>query len=117
MKFLVDEDVSPCLAFMLTEWDHASDSVVLRGMASAPDEAVLDAAIAESRIVITFNGPDYEVLHAALLDRDAHHPGIVVCPQVSYSGFGKMLAQIRLMLDTFSSPSDYADKVRYTASF
>ena len=117
MRFLVDENVSPCLAFILAEWGYDSDSILLRGMESAPDAVVLDAAIAEDRIVITFNGPDYEVLHAALLDSDGHHPGIVICRQVNYQGFSKLLAQMRLMLDTFGSPADYADKVRYSATF
>jgi hypothetical protein len=40
-----------------------------------PDDAVLQFAIAQDRVVITFNRDDFIALHRSFID----HPGIIVC--------------------------------------
>ena len=84
-------------------------------MEQAPDEQVMDVAVAESRIIVTCNGDDYEELSRAMLDAGRHHPGVIVCWQCKYDDFDQLLSRLRAMLDTFACPEDYVDRVRYLA--
>ena len=117
MRFLTDENVSPCLAFILTEWGHDGQSAKLRGdLRNQPDAEVMRKAVAEQRVVITFNTQDYEGLHEKLIADGSHHPGIVVCTQMGYEGFERLLSWMRKMLSILG-PDEFADRVHYLHTY
>ena len=53
MRFLLDENLSPLLATILAERGHDVVHVRQLGLTSAPDGAVLDAAAADHRVLIS----------------------------------------------------------------
>lgn len=53
MKFLVDAQLPPGLAFWLRSKGHEADHVVDVGLAEAPDAAIWALAIAEKRMIVT----------------------------------------------------------------
>ncbi len=53
MRFLVDAQLPPALARLLTDLGHASEHVADRGMASAPDHAIREYAAAVGAVIVT----------------------------------------------------------------
>jgi predicted nuclease of predicted toxin-antitoxin system len=53
VRFLIDENLSPIVAELLTIEGHDSTHVRTLGLAGAPDEAVLAAANSDDRILIS----------------------------------------------------------------
>ncbi len=74
MKFIVDANVSPRLAILLGEGGH--DAVAVRdvGLGSAPDDEILDFAIAQERVVISHD-TDFGTL---LAFRRLHRPSFIL---------------------------------------
>lgn len=75
MRLLLDEDAGwlDLKRALLVDGHDVARSVDLLGQA-APDEEVLKKAIAENRIVITFNGRDFLALQPKYPD----HPGMLL---------------------------------------
>lgn len=53
MKFLVDMPLSPVLAVWLTQQGHDAIHALDAGLDRAPDEAILERARKEQRVVVT----------------------------------------------------------------
>ncbi len=102
MRFLLDEDVFPCLKFILEEWKHEAVSAALRpDLAGEPDEHILATAVSEGRVVITFNIEHFEELHQDYRHTAQKHPGIIVCRHVEgYENFHRLLRWMRNILQT-----------------
>jgi hypothetical protein len=102
MRFLVDENVSPCLKYILEAWGHDADAVGLRGdLASEDDREIMRAAIREERILVTFNISHYENLHEECIATGCDHPGMVVCiQQEGYANFGRIVRWMENLLKT-----------------
>lgn len=102
MRFLVDEDISPCLKFILEEWGHEADAAVLRSdLRAAADEDLSNAATKENRTLVTFNIVDFEELHDQYQQTGRCHGGIVVCrEQRGYQNFRRLLRWMQNMLKT-----------------
>jgi len=118
VRFLVDEDVSPCLKFVLQEWGHSADAVGLReDLASEADDVILAAAECEQRVLVTFNADHFEALHQECRAAGRSHPGIVVCArQEGYRSFDRLLRWMRNMLAAVS-PEDFANDLHYLHTF
>jgi predicted nuclease of predicted toxin-antitoxin system len=65
VRWLIDEMLPPAAASELNRRGHDAARVNDLGLAGQPDPMVFDAAVAQSRIVVTENVADY----AALLDQ------------------------------------------------
>ncbi len=118
LRFLIDENVTPCLKFVLNEWGYSAEAVSLRGdLRSLPDEDILSTAVKENRVVVTFNTDHFEELQADYAEQGWHHSGIVVCrEQEGYVNFTKVLAWMRNLLKT-ESPSSLADQLRHLHTY
>ncbi len=64
MRFLVDANLSPRLAALLTTVGHDAVAVRDLGMADAPDEEVLERASSEGRVLISHD-TDFGTLSAS----------------------------------------------------
>ncbi|HWL95273.1 MAG TPA: DUF5615 family PIN-like protein [Phycisphaerae bacterium] len=53
MKFVIDQPVSPLLAEWLNEQGHDAFHVRDRGLSSARDQAIVELAYQETRILVT----------------------------------------------------------------
>jgi hypothetical protein len=102
VRFLLDEDVFPCLKFILEEWGHEADSVTLRpGLLSQPDPVLLSRASQENRVFVTFNIKHFEELHQEYQDTGQEHAGIIVCRKLDgYENFHRLLRWMRNILKT-----------------
>ena len=80
MKLLLDEMYPQALAEQLRMRGHDVVSVhepEHRRLEAAPDEAVFAAALAEDRVLVTENVPDFRRLEADALARGEPHPFFV----------------------------------------
>lgn len=71
MKFLVDQPVSPLLAEWLRSAGHDAAHVRERGLSAAPDQQIVDVAIAESRVVVTADLDYPRIIALSKKDRPA----------------------------------------------
>lgn len=55
MKFKLDENLSPSLAYIFTSAGHDAHSIIEQGLSGAPDQSVLDRCSQESRALVTFD--------------------------------------------------------------
>lgn len=58
MKFLVDENVAASVARLLRTWGHDVKIVQRAGLAGAQDDALIQLAIDEERVIVT-HGKDF----------------------------------------------------------
>ena len=78
MRFLLDENVFPCLKFVLEERGHDVRAVSLdAGLRQLSDEQLFNRAIREGRAVITFNRTHYEHLADEARADGRGHPGVI----------------------------------------
>ena len=78
LRLLLDEDIkSRQLVRLLSEAGHDVQTTSDLGIDGASDIAVLAAAKAENRIVLTYNCSDFRALH----DSNPNHAGILVVYQ------------------------------------
>jgi predicted nuclease of predicted toxin-antitoxin system len=81
VKALLDEQLSPRIAELLRSRGHDAHSVVDRtDLAGRSDRAILEAAVAEERVVITNNVKDFRPLAAERLARGESHAGLILLP-------------------------------------
>ena len=74
-RFLGDEQFPHAVLDRLAEAGHDTLSVQVAGLSGMPDEAVLEFAAADDRIVLTHDRRDFRRLHRA----GAVHTGIIIC--------------------------------------
>ncbi len=92
MRFLLDENLSPLLATILAERGHDVVHVRQLGLTSAPDDAVLDAAAADRRVLISAD-TDFG---AILAQRRADNPSVLLIRRVANR---RAVEQGQLILD------------------
>ncbi len=76
-RFLLDEHISPRAARVLIEAGIDATCVNGSPLAGKSDDLVLEAAIAEDRILVTYNRSDFEPLLAEYVARKTALPGLV----------------------------------------
>jgi len=81
VKALLDEQLSPRIAELLRNRSHDVHAVADRSdLAGQNDRAILEAATAEGRAVITNNVKDFRPLAAEYLARGELHAGLILLP-------------------------------------
>jgi predicted nuclease of predicted toxin-antitoxin system len=78
MKLLLDEHLSPRLAEALRVKGHDVICVIEIGLDGADDRIVWERAIAEERVLVSYDTGDFLTLFNLLFQESWHHPGLVV---------------------------------------
>lgn len=79
MKLLLDEMIGPRVARELRGRGHDVVAVAERtDLRALPDDAVLDVASEEARVLVTLNIGDFARLHQQLLSEGRQHCGLVM---------------------------------------
>jgi len=101
MRFLLDENVFPCLKFVLEERGHDVRAVSIdRAPAGLSDADLFELAVREGRAIITYNRTHYTRLAREARESGRRHPGVVTCPDLKgYKEFGKALTWVTRLLD------------------
>lgn len=81
LRFLLDEDISPRVAEGLRRRDFDAISVheVERARGRVSDEAQLEYATTQGRVLITYNRRDFQILDAGWRRQGRQHSGILWC--------------------------------------
>lgn len=94
MKFKIDENLPAGIAALLCERGHEADTVNDEGLSGAPDSAVLRAATADERVLLT--------LDKGIADLSQYpanqHAGVVLF-RPDFTGRREVVEFIRLRLD------------------
>lgn len=101
MRLLLDEHLSPRIAEALTAEGHDVVAVARRpDLLGASDEALLSAATAEGRALVTRDVVDFTRLARALAAEGTPHAGIVLVPPGSRGvpGIGPLVDGLRRLL-------------------
>lgn len=81
MRALLDEQLSSRIAELLRDRGYDVEAVADRSdLAGGSDRAILEAAAAEDRVVITNNVKDFRPLAAEQLARGESHAGLILLP-------------------------------------
>src|SRR5260370_14677267 len=82
-NFYLDHNAKQLIAAELTTFGHTVVTARSRQRDRASDPAILLDAVQEERIVVTYNGSDFEMLHDAWLRWRVtpEHFGIMVIPE------------------------------------
>jgi hypothetical protein len=79
MRLYLDDDaVSGLLVRLLRQAGHEVQIPADAGLTGQPDPVHLAHTIRESRVTLTRNYRDFELLHALVMQAGGHHPGILV---------------------------------------
>jgi hypothetical protein len=79
MKLYLDDDIASArLLQMLCSADHDAQIPADAGLRGEPDAVHLTHAIQESRVFLSRNYRDFEVLHLHLMQAQGRHSGILV---------------------------------------
>ncbi len=79
-------------------------------LAGTDDQAHLDSAVGEQRILLTQDA-DFLALSSRLLSDGGHHPGVIYWPQGKY-GVGEVIRRLRQFLET-TPPEGIRDLVKF----
>src|SRR5262249_13042631 len=77
------------------------ETVYDAGMTGRSDEEQLAYSSMQGRVLYTFNGKDFYLLHTRLLEQGLSHAGIILAPQDRYS----MGEQMRRLLNLITTKS------------
>src|SRR5438309_2348862 len=78
MKILLDEHLSSRIAEALRAKGRDVITVSEIGLGEEQDRAVWERAIAENRVLVTYDTSDFPTLFTLLFHEGVHHPGLVV---------------------------------------
>ena len=119
MRFLVDEDLCKCLAVYLRYRGHDAAAICRRGrtdLMNTPDEQVLDAAIRETRVIVTANEVDFRELHRTCIEEGRVHAGLVICPERGHADFESVLRWMDSLLADVPE-TDFANRLHYLGTY
>jgi hypothetical protein len=114
MKLLLDEHLSPRVAGALRAKGYDLTCALECGLGGAADRVVWERAIAEGRVVVSYNTRDFLPLFSALFQDGVHHPGLVVVSPatIAHHDFGGQLRALECLL---ARGEDLADQVVFLA--
>jgi len=85
------------------------------GMIERPDEAHLEYATKEGRVLYSFNVGDFHRLHGAYLAQGKSHAGIILARQQDYSMSKQMRRLLKLIATT--SADDMKNQVEFLSAW
>lgn len=102
MRFLLDEHVSPLVASLLREQGHDAEAVGARdGLRGLADQALWRGAIAEGRVLVTYDVGDFGRLAGRMAMTAEPHPGLVLVASQAFppalTGVGRLAAALAAM--------------------
>jgi endonuclease V-like protein UPF0215 family len=98
IRLYMDEDsMSHALVRALKARGVDVTTALEEGMINRSDEAHLEYATAQGRVLCTFNVADFYHIHTAFLAEDKNHAGIVLVQQQQYTVGEQMRRLLRLM--------------------
>ena len=102
-RLYVDEDaMSRALVYRLRARGLDVVTPEEAGTRGLTDEAQLDCATAQGRVLYTFNIPDFCRIHSKYMRQGREHGGIIVCHQQRYS-IGEQMRRILKLAATKSA--------------
>src|SRR5687767_8376124 len=112
MRLLLDAQISGRVAEALRALGHDVLTAAEIGVGDAPDPVVWEAAIAQQRVLVTFNIRDFQPLYHHYWAAGTHHPGLVLISTttLSNSEIGEM---VRALGRVMSRNEDLTDQVIY----
>jgi len=115
IKLYLDADITagPFLASTLSERGFDAVSVGNDGL---DDRAQLDYALAQNRVLLTFNIKDFIPLAQELYAQEKEFPGLVVSPQIKGDKFSYLLRLVLNLLNKVDESSMH-NTVRYLQEF
>lgn len=101
--FLLDEQISPRVAEQLAKTGIDVRAVCGSELAGRDDASIFRAAVAEGRIMVTYNIADFSVVYADLLKEGLKVPGLVFVdensiPNSDIQGLVRALARLTARL-------------------
>lgn len=99
MKFLIDQNLSPLLAAVLSDDGHDAVHVRDRGLQRASDAEIVRLAAAEGRVVVSAD-TDFGGL---LAESRATAPSVVLIRRTSDRSAGRLAALLRANIPTVSA--------------
>jgi len=118
IKLYLDADITagPFLASTLSERGFDVVSAVSVGNDGLDDRAQLDYALAQNRVLLTFNIKDFIPLAQELYAQEKEFPGLVVSPQIKGDKFSYLLRLVLNLLNKVDESSMH-NTVRYLQEF
>jgi hypothetical protein len=118
MQLYLDADITagPFLAAILLQRGFDVVSAVESGNDDLGDQAQFNYAIAQQRVLLTFNIKDFVPLARALYEKGQEFPGLVVSPQIQGEQFHLLL---RLVLNLLNHVDETAmrNTIRFLQEF
>jgi len=99
IRILTDEDVYGAVAISLRRLGIDAVSTPEVGRRGESDESQLEFALAEGRVIVTFNVAHFAKLHSDWLLQQKHHAGIIVSVQ---RPIGVILSRLNKLAATLS---------------
>jgi predicted nuclease of predicted toxin-antitoxin system len=113
VKLYLDHDISYRIAEQLRARGHDAIGAWEVGNAELPDQAQLEYAAGQGRVLVTCNAQDFVPLYLEWWDAGQHHGGIVTSEQLE---FGEMLRRLLRFLETVTA-AEMRDMIRSLAEF
>jgi hypothetical protein len=102
IRFFTDEDVYGAIAAALRRARIDARSTPEAGRGGLSDESQLEWALAQGRVIMTFNVAHFADLHSTWLQQGRHHAGIIVSSQRPIGDVVRRLLHLSGELDSES---------------
>jgi len=113
VKLYLDHDINYRIAEHLRAQGHDAIGAWEVGNAELPDQAQLEYAAGQGRVLVTCNTQDFVPLYLEWWNARRHHSGIVTSEQLE---FGEMLRRLLHLLET-TTAVQMRDIIRNLAEF
>ena len=113
VKLYLDHDISYRIAEQLRAQGYDAVGAWEVGNAELPDQAQLEYAADQRRVLVTFNVQDFVPLYLEWWNAGQHHSGIVTSEQLK---FGEMLRRLLHFLETITA-KEVRNMIRNLAEF
>ena|SRR5579872_1397583 len=112
-RFFTDEDVFPVVAEQLCQAGLDAVSAQSVGRLGEADESQLLWAVAQSRVLVSFNVRDFARLHTEWIQHGREHAGLAVSAQV---GIGAVVRRLRNLAASLSA-DNMRNRIEYLGSW
>jgi len=113
VKLYLDHDISYRIAEQLRARGHDAIGAWEVGNAELPDQAQLEYAAGQRRVLVTCNTQDFVPLYLEWWSAGRHHNGIITSEQLE---FGEMLRRLLHSLETVTA-TEMRQMIRNLAEF